>query len=60
VKYLTDKGIAATRLEAQGFGPDKPIASNDTDVGRAANRRVEFKILEAAPQGSQAKPAPAP
>jgi OOP family OmpA-OmpF porin len=60
VKYLTDKGIAPARLEADGFGAAKPIASNDTDIGRAANRRVEFKILEAAPEGSQAKPATKP
>jgi OOP family OmpA-OmpF porin len=60
VKYLADKGVAPARLEAQGFGADKPIASNDTDAGRAANRRVEFKILEAPEGGSEAKPAPAP
>ena len=60
LKYLTDKGVAPARLEAQGFGADKPIASNDTDAGRASNRRVEFKILEAPEGGSEAKPAPAP
>jgi outer membrane protein OmpA-like peptidoglycan-associated protein len=54
VKYLTDKGIPFERLEAKGFGPDKPISTNDTPEGRALNRRVEFKILEAAP------PAPPP
>lgn len=48
VDYLARKGIAPSRLEAHGFGPDRPIASNDTDEGRAANRRVEFKILEPA------------
>jgi OmpA-OmpF porin, OOP family len=60
VKYLTDKGVASSRLEAQGFGADKPIASNDTDAGRATNRRVEFKILEEGPAAPQAKPAPSP
>lgn len=50
VKYLTDKGIAFERLEARGFGPDKPISTNDTPEGRALNRRVEFKILEAPPE----------
>jgi outer membrane protein OmpA-like peptidoglycan-associated protein len=45
MNYLASHGIAKTRLESQGFGPDKPIADNNTDEGRARNRRVEFKIL---------------
>ena len=48
VKYLSDKGIAVDRLEAKGFGPDRPVAANDTPQGRAQNRRVEFKVLQAA------------
>jgi outer membrane protein OmpA-like peptidoglycan-associated protein len=59
VKYLTDKGIAFERLEARGFGPDKPIGSNDSDEGRARNRRVEFKILQGAESGPKAKPGAA-
>ena len=46
MEYLVKKGIAATRLVAKGYGPDKPIGPNETEVGREANRRVEFIILE--------------
>lgn len=41
-QYLIDKGIAADRLTAVGYGPDRPIASNKTAAGRALNRRVEL------------------
>ncbi len=40
--YLEEKGVAAARLKAAGFGPTKPIASNKTAAGRAQNRRVEL------------------
>jgi len=44
--YLAEKGITATRLRAKGFGPDLPLESNNTAKGRAANRRVEFVVLD--------------
>jgi outer membrane protein OmpA-like peptidoglycan-associated protein len=44
LKYLTSHGIEAGRLEAHGFGPSRPIDSNETDAGRQKNRRVEFHI----------------
>ena len=40
--YLIDRGVAADRLIAFGFGPTKPVASNTTVLGRAQNRRVEL------------------
>jgi outer membrane protein OmpA-like peptidoglycan-associated protein len=43
--YLEDGGIARGRLEVTGFGESKPVASNDTDDGRAQNRRVELQVL---------------
>lgn len=43
--YIQNKGIAANRLTHQGHGPEKPIASNDTEEGRAKNRRTEFVIV---------------
>lgn len=44
VSYLTAKGIAKSRLFPMGVGEKEPVASNDTDAGRAQNRRVEFAI----------------
>ncbi len=40
--WLVKKGIAETRIAAKGFGPDNPIAPNDTPEGKQKNRRIEF------------------
>ena len=44
-KYLSDNGISEDRISVVGYGPDKPIAPNDTEQNRILNRRVELKII---------------
>ena len=46
VKWLIGKGVAADRLTIAGFGPERPLDTNETDAGRQNNRRVEFHIAE--------------
>ena len=41
---LVERGIAPSRITYEGRGPNEPVATNDTEEGRAANRRVEFTI----------------
>ena len=43
--YLASKGIREDRMRFAGYGYSKPIAPNDTEEGRATNRRTEFKII---------------
>lgn len=45
VAYLVSKGIAGTRLSAKGFGASKAVADNNTEEGRAQNRRTELKVI---------------
>ena len=54
VRYLTAHGIEAARLESHGYGETRPMQPNTTPAGRAANRRVQFQIVDPA----QAPPAP--
>ncbi len=46
VDYLTSRGVEKERLTSIGYGESQPIDTNNTDGGRANNRRVEFKILK--------------
>jgi outer membrane protein OmpA-like peptidoglycan-associated protein len=45
VDWLVEKGISTDRLDSEGRGEAEPVDSNDTEEGRANNRRVEFVIL---------------
>jgi outer membrane protein OmpA-like peptidoglycan-associated protein len=44
LQYLAGQGVAYGRLRAYGYGESQPIASNNTDAGRAQNRRVEITL----------------
>ena len=43
--YLEEKGVDGKRIWAKGYGPNKPIADNTSEEGRAKNRRTEFLII---------------
>ena len=43
--YLISRGCNAGNITTKGFGKSKPKASNDTDEGRAQNRRVEIRVV---------------
>ena len=47
VAYLVKAGIAPARLKSKGYGDSRPAAANDTEEGRAKNRRIELVILKA-------------
>ena len=44
---LIERGVADGSLSAEGFGEDRPIADNATPAGRAANRRIEIRVIRA-------------
>ncbi|HEY4119783.1 MAG TPA: OmpA family protein [Byssovorax sp.] len=63
--YLVSHGVEANRLSSDGFGPKRPIASNDTAEGRQKNRRTEFHIRDQSggvkvQEGPRPGPAPGP
>ena len=45
--YLVNKGIDPATMSTSGVGPDQPVAGNDSDAGRARNRRIEFRVSRA-------------
>lgn len=46
LNFLVGQRVDEKRLTSQGFGPDRPVQTNNTEKGRAANRRVEFHIVD--------------
>ncbi len=44
--YIVSKGIDPGRVVAHGYGPDRPVAPNDTEANRAKNRRVDMRIVK--------------
>jgi len=65
VRWLIAHGVEEARLEPHGYGPTRPIDTNETNAGRGRNRRVEFVIIDppqpaAAPGAAPAAPPAAP
>jgi len=44
LNYLVNAGVESTRIEANGYGDQFPIAPNETKAGRIKNRRIEIKV----------------
>jgi OOP family OmpA-OmpF porin len=42
--YLVNAGLPADRFRTTGYGSTKPVAVNDSDEGKAQNRRIEFRV----------------
>lgn len=47
---MTKGGLSSSNIVVEGYGPERPVAPNTTEQGRAANRRVEFYILDKDPE----------
>jgi outer membrane protein OmpA-like peptidoglycan-associated protein len=45
VRYLVQSGVDPDRLRAVGYGESQPVADNQSEEGRAANQRLEFRVL---------------
>jgi len=45
-QYLVSNGIAASRITAKGYGPTRPVASNNREISRQQNRRVEMTVIK--------------
>ncbi|WP_205962199.1 OmpA family protein [Paracoccus siganidrum] len=59
VSAMTDAGIDTRHMTSRGYGESQPIATNDTEEGREANRRIEFRLMSPIAVRSEPLPAPA-
>ena len=55
MQYLVRRGVRDDRLHSAGFGQEQPVADNDTETGRARNRRVSFVIEQWQPPAGALK-----
>ncbi len=53
---LVQRRVLVSQMEAVGYGPNRPIAENDTPEGREANRRIEFRLIRPAEEGVETDP----
>lgn len=60
VLAMQGAGIDVTNITSRGYGESQPIESNETEEGREANRRIEFRLLSPHPVRGDAIPMPAP
>ncbi|MBX7116378.1 MAG: OmpA family protein [Myxococcaceae bacterium] len=57
--YFVSKGIHRKRLRSQGFGFDRPVATNETPLGRAKNRRTDFRLVDEDSPSEESETPPA-
>ncbi len=56
LKYLTKQGVEEGRIYIAAYGPNRPVASNNSDDGKRKNRRVEFLLVAASPRPEEGSP----
>lgn len=58
VSLMGEAGIDTVNMTARGYGESQPVASNETEEGREANRRIEFRLLSTQPVRTEPLPEP--